>query len=158
VESKTLNFTETSTRESDSCQNPEENDAAPLSINEAVERSMSSKPLQYAAALFRNNPDTGSARVVGSYRQRRNDPDAKPKIPARREHTACRLDVETGEVICSHYKDGRYLGAPRDDCRQAWCPYAAEMRTRLLIRLREAYAPGENRNVDRLFSQLGLED
>lgn len=52
-----------------------------------------------------------------------------------RKITNCRVDTETGERLCvSTVKE------PELDCRVPQCPYAAIMRTRLVTRLRAAYA------------------
>lgn len=55
--------------------------------------------------------------------------------------TSCRLI--DGEAICDNNGEPRTL-----DCRQAWCPYAALMRMRLIVRLRAAYARERRRLVE----------
>lgn len=60
-----------------------------------------------------------------------------------RRETRCTLNASSGELRC-------YLGhEPADDCRLRQCRYAALMRMRLLVRLREAYALERKRLVGR---------
>lgn len=62
------------------------------------------------------------------------------KAPAN-EETTCRVDYETGEIVCDHNGD------PSKDCRLPYCRHAALMRMRLVSRLGQVYARERKRLV-----------
>jgi len=95
--------------------------------------------IKNARRVYEENPNTRSADCVPSRRRLSQLYDAGgiKNVPIRREHTGCRLSPH-GEILCRHIGQP----APREDCRQAWCPHQRTMRMRLLGRLQQKYAPG----------------
>lgn len=74
------------------------------------------------------------------------------KMRGKREWRGCNLDWNTGEANCCR----RGLRPPHDDCRQWYCPHADLMRTRLLVRLRAAYALERRKVAEQLSLQQAM--